>query len=62
MGHRITRKQLKQDDEFVSTAELIFRWLAGNIRPLLAGVGAVVRGDMMEGAIEGLGMLRVKVR
>lgn len=41
MGHRITRKQLKQDDEFVSTAELIFRWLAGNIRPLLAGVGAV---------------------
>ena len=41
MGQRITRKQLKQDDEFVSTAELIFRWLAGNIRPLLAGVGAV---------------------
>ena len=26
-----------------------------------AGVGAVVRGDLMEGAIEGLGSLRVKV-
>ena len=27
-----------------------------------AGVGAVVRGDLMEGAIEGLGALKVKVR
>ena len=26
-----------------------------------AGVGAVVRGDLMEGAIDGLGRLRVKV-
>jgi len=27
-----------------------------------AGVGAVVRGDLMEGAIEGLGVLKVQVR
>ena len=27
-----------------------------------AGVGAVVRGDLMEGAIEGLAALKVKVR
>ena len=41
MGRRITRKQLKQDDEFVSSAELIFQWIADNLRPLLAGVAAV---------------------
>ena len=41
MGRRITRKQLKKDDEFVSAAELIFRWVADNWRALMAGVGAV---------------------
>jgi len=41
MGRRITRKQLKQDDEFVSAAEWIFRWIADNRRQLLAGIGAV---------------------
>ena len=41
MGRRITRKQLKKDDEFVSAAELIFRWISDNWRPLVAGIGAV---------------------
>ncbi len=41
MGRRITRKQLKKDDEFVSAAELIFRWIADNARPLIAGILAV---------------------
>ncbi len=41
MGRRITRKQLKQDDEFVSAAEWIFRWVADNRRQLLAAIGAV---------------------
>ena len=42
MGRRITRKQLKKDDEFVSAAEVIFRWIADNARALLAGTAAVV--------------------
>lgn len=42
MGRRITRKQLKKDDEFVSAAEVIFRWIAENARPLAAGIAAVV--------------------
>ena len=42
MGRRITRKQLKKDDEFVSAAEVIFRWIADNARPLAAGVAGVV--------------------
>jgi predicted negative regulator of RcsB-dependent stress response len=41
MGRRITRKQLKQDDEFVSAAERIFNWIAENRKPLLAAIGAV---------------------
>jgi predicted negative regulator of RcsB-dependent stress response len=41
MGRRITRKQLKKDDEFVSAAEMIFRWTADNWRALIAGFGAV---------------------
>jgi predicted negative regulator of RcsB-dependent stress response len=41
MGRRITRKQLKQDDEFVSAAEWIFRWIADNRRPLMAAIAAV---------------------
>jgi predicted negative regulator of RcsB-dependent stress response len=42
MGRRITRKQLKQDDEFVSAAERIFRWIADNRRQLTAAVVAVL--------------------
>lgn len=42
MGRRITRKQLKQDDEFVSAAEWIFRWVADNRRALTAAIGAVL--------------------
>jgi predicted negative regulator of RcsB-dependent stress response len=41
MGRRITRKQLKKDDEFVSAAEVIFRWIAENARPLAAGIAGV---------------------
>ena len=41
MGRRITRKQLKKDDEFVSAAEVIFRWIADNAKPLVAGIAAV---------------------
>ena len=41
MGRRITRKQLKQDDEFVSAAEWIFRWIAENRRQLMAAIGVV---------------------
>ena len=41
MGRRITRKQLKQDDEFVSAAERIFRWIADNRRQLTAAIVAV---------------------
>ena len=42
MGRRITRKQLKKDDEFVSAAEWIFRWIAENAKALVAGIAAVV--------------------
>ena len=42
MGRRITRKQLKKDDEFVSAAEVIFRWIADNAKALIAGISAVV--------------------
>jgi predicted negative regulator of RcsB-dependent stress response len=41
MGRRITRKQLKKDDEFVSAAEVIFRWIADYWRPIVAGIGVV---------------------
>ena len=41
MGRRRTRKQLKKDEEFVSAAEMIFRWTADNWRALIAGFGAV---------------------
>lgn len=41
MGRRITRKQLKQDDEFVSAGEIVLRWLTQNWRPIAAGVAAV---------------------
>jgi predicted negative regulator of RcsB-dependent stress response len=42
MGRRITRKQLKKDDEFVSAAEMIFRWIAENVKPLAAGITAIL--------------------
>ena len=42
MGRRITRKQLKKDDEFVSTAEVIFRWITDNAKPVSAGIVAVI--------------------
>ncbi len=41
MGRRITRKQLKRDDEFVSAAEWIFRWVSDNLRAIVAGIVAV---------------------
>ena len=41
MGRRITRKQLKKEDEFVSTMDAVVRWLFDNWRPLVAGVVAV---------------------
>ena len=41
MGRRITRKQLKKDDEFVSAGEIVLRWITENLRPLLAAVAAV---------------------
>jgi len=38
MARRITRKQLKQDDEFVSTMDSIIFWLSGNWKPIAAGI------------------------
>jgi predicted negative regulator of RcsB-dependent stress response len=42
MGRRITRKQLKKDDEFISAGEIVLRWITMNWRPLVAGVAAVL--------------------
>jgi predicted negative regulator of RcsB-dependent stress response len=45
MARRITRKQLKQSDEFVSTMDTVLLWLNDNWRPIagaLAAVAAVV--------------------
>lgn len=41
MARRITRKQLKQSDEFVSTMDMVLQWLADNWRPIAAGVAGV---------------------
>ncbi|MCU0305200.1 MAG: tetratricopeptide repeat protein [Thermoanaerobaculales bacterium] len=41
MARRITRKQLKQDDEFVSTVDTVMQWLADSWRPI-AGVLAAI--------------------
>lgn len=41
MARRITRKQLKQSDEFVSTMDSMVIWLSGNWRPIAAGIGGV---------------------
>jgi len=38
MARRITRKQLKQSDEFVSTMDVVLQWLSENWRPIVAGV------------------------
>ena len=55
MGRRITRKQLKKDDEFVSAAEVIFRWIADNAKALIVGTcrsgsrrAAVVGGERLD--------------
>ena len=53
MGRRITRKQLKKDDEFVSAAEVIFRWIAENARPLAMGTAAVCVVALLWWAISG---------
>lgn len=42
MGRRITRKQLKKEDEFVSTVDTMIQWGTENWRPLVAGLAAVV--------------------
>lgn len=38
MARRITRKQLKQSDEFVSTMDTALQWLNENWKPLAAGL------------------------
>jgi predicted negative regulator of RcsB-dependent stress response len=53
MGRRITRKQLKKDDEFLSAAEVIFRWIAQNARPLAAGITAVCVVGLLWWAVSG---------
>ncbi len=40
MARRITRKELKQSDEFVSTADTVIDWLSDNWRPIVAAVAA----------------------
>jgi predicted negative regulator of RcsB-dependent stress response len=42
MPRRITRKQLKQSDEFVSTVDSMMHWLSDNWRPIASGLGGVV--------------------
>lgn len=41
MARRITRKQLKQSDEFVSTMDTVLNWLSENWRPIAAGIAGV---------------------
>jgi predicted negative regulator of RcsB-dependent stress response len=41
MARRITRKQLKQSDEFVSTMDTVMQWLGGNWRPIIGAIAAV---------------------
>lgn len=44
MARRITRKQLKQSDEFVTTMDMVIEWITDNWRPIagaLAGVAAI---------------------
>jgi predicted negative regulator of RcsB-dependent stress response len=42
MARRITRKQLKQSDEFVSTMDTVLLWLNENWRPIAGALGGVV--------------------
>jgi predicted negative regulator of RcsB-dependent stress response len=42
MGRRITRKQLKQKDEFVTVADTVFAWFNDNWRPVVAAAGFVL--------------------
>jgi predicted negative regulator of RcsB-dependent stress response len=53
MGRRITRKQLKKDDEFVSAAEVIFRWISDNAKPLAAAIAAVCVIGLLWWAVSG---------
>ncbi len=41
MARRITRKQLKQSDEFVSTMDSVINWLSGNWKPIIAGIAGI---------------------
>ena len=41
MARRITRKQLKQDDEFVSTMDTAVAWFGDNWRPIAAAIAGV---------------------
>jgi predicted negative regulator of RcsB-dependent stress response len=41
MARRITRKQLKQSDEFVSTVDSVMQWLSENYRPIVAGLAGI---------------------
>ena len=41
MARRITRKQLKQSDDFVSTVDSMVQWLSDNWRPVVAAVVGV---------------------
>jgi len=38
MARRITRKQLKKSDDFVSTMDSMMHWLGGNWKPIAAGL------------------------
>ncbi len=41
MGRRITRKQLKQQDDFVTIADSVFTWFNENWRPIVLVAGTV---------------------
>ena len=41
MARRITRKQLKQSDEFVSTMDAAILWLSENWKPIVAGFAGI---------------------
>lgn len=41
MARRITRKQLKQSDEFVSTVDSMVQWMSDNWRPVAAAIVGV---------------------
>jgi predicted negative regulator of RcsB-dependent stress response len=41
MARRITRKQLKQSDEFVSTVDSLVQWMSENWRPIALGIAGV---------------------